>query len=134
MHLVALGGNDPYDQGLYEPPQAPGATTAVAVERLLWAACQRAVEKERTTTPQLIFLDLNLDIAALDLTVASQRNAVEDSIVNLYRRFHARDPLSAELSIAKELIVDAAGAPVSAELFATMACFSIGSTSETIFY
>lgn len=134
VHLVALGGNDPYEQGLYEAPTSPGATTAVAVERLLWSACHRAVEKEKTATPQLVFLDLDLNAETLDLERPATRFAVEDTITNLYRRFHARNPLAREMEIVKELAADASGAPVSAAAFAVQACFAVGSTSETLFY
>lgn len=134
VHLVALGGNDPYEQGLYEAPTSPGATTAVAVERLLWSACYRAVEKEKAATPQLVFLDLDLEAEALDLDRPATRFAVEDTIINLYRRFHARNPLAREREILMELTADASGAPVSAAAFAVQACFAVGSTSETLFY
>ena len=134
VHLVALGGNDPYEKALYEPMASPSATTPIAVERLVVSACVAAVEKEKGAAQQFVFLDLDLNAESLDVLNPVENQAISDTIVSLYRRFHSRNPLPQEEVLARELLVDGDGNPVSASAFAQAACIAIGSTSEAVFY
>lgn len=136
VHLVALGGNDPFGQGLQEPIQAPAATTPVAVERVALSACKAAVAADAARDVPMVFLDLDLSEAAapLDLSDEAQAFAVEDTLTNLYRRLHARDPLEAERVELRKLTVDDDGAPLSPRDFALLACFAIASTTESVFF
>lgn len=136
VHLVALGGNDPFGQGLHEPVRAPTATTPVAVERLVLSACRAAVDADAGRSVPLVFLDLDLSeaAAALDLADEGQRLAVEDTVTSLYRRLHARDPLETERAELRKLTVDDAGAAVRPRDFALLSCFAIASTTESVFF
>jgi hypothetical protein len=134
VHLVALGGNDPYEKGLYEPLASPAVTTPVAVERMVISACSAAVEKERSAAQQFVFLDLDLEASQLDTTDAQTDLAVADTIVSLYRRLHVRNPLPSEAELVRQLLVDDDGNNVSAIDFAKLACIAIASTSESVFY
>lgn len=136
VHLVVLGGNNPFDQGLHEPVEAPSATTPLAVERLVWSACRASVQADAERAVARVFLDLPLtnEIDVLDLDDDAQRFAVEDTITNLYRRIHARDPLEVERVQLRDLVFDAEGQALLAREFALSACFAIASTTENLFY
>lgn len=136
VHLVVLGGNDPFERGLHEPVKAPSATTPLAVERVVWSACRAAVEADASRALPRVFLDLPLDndFDPLDLDDPNQRFAVEDTITNLYRRIHARDPLENERVHLRELVYDDAGQALLPREFALSVCFAIASTTENLFY
>lgn len=134
VHLVALGGNDPFEQGMHEPMTAPTATTPVAVERLVLSACDAAVTADAARPVPLIFLDLDLSAVAapLDLSNAAHALAVDDTITSLYRRLHARDPLPSERAKARE-IVAGDPEPMQPRELALLACYAIGTTTEGVF-
>lgn len=136
VHLVVLGGNNPFDQGLHEPVQAPAATTPLAVERVVFSACRASVAADLERAAARVFLDLPLgnEIDPLDPNDEAQGFAVEDTITNLYRRIHARDPLEVERKHLRELVYDDDGQPVLAREFALSACFAVASTTENLFY
>lgn len=136
VHLVALGGNDPFAQGLHEPLATPSTTTPVAVERVALAACSAAVTRDSERAVSLVFLDLDLSssASALDLDDEAQRFAVEDTATNLYRRLHAREPLPEEREALKSLTEDDDGAPVLPRDYALLACFAIATTTEALFF
>lgn len=136
VHLVVLGGNDPFERGLHEPVQAPSATTPLAVERVVWSACRASVDADAERAVPRVFLDLPLknNFDALDMDDPDQKFAVEDTITNLYRRIHARDPLESERVRLRELVLDDSGLAVLPREFALAACFAIASTTENLFY
>lgn len=135
VHLVALGGNDPFLQGMHEPLPSPTATTPVAVERLILSACDNAVDVDATRGVPLVFLDLNLatDAPPLDLSDQAQSLAVDDTITSLYRRLLARDPLPAERAVVRRLVEDDPDPMLPREL-ALLACYVIGTTAENVFF
>lgn len=136
VHLVALGGNDAFEQGLHEPVPEPTGSTAVAVERLVWSACVEAVNADAARAVRRVFLDLDLSEAAgpLDLSDQAQAWAVEDTIRNLYRQLHAREPIDAERQELMRLSTDDDGHPLHPRDFALLSCFAIASTTETVFF
>lgn len=115
---------------------APTATTPAAVERVVWSACRAAVEADAGRQVPLIFLDLDLSEGAPPIDMSDERVAlaVGDTIENLYRRLHARDPLPAEREALVELTVDDDGQPLSPRVFAELACFAVASTTESVFF
>ncbi len=127
-HLVALGSNDPFDINQYEARREPGATTPVALDRVVLSACDTRVQKD-IAGPAVIFGGLNLEAAS----VAADDPAFSPLVVDLYRRFHLRDPTADEVTIATALVADDDGAPVPAADVALAVCFAIGSTSELAF-
>lgn len=134
VHLVALGGNDPFTAGMHQPMKAPTATTPVAVERLVLSACDKAVTADASRPVPLIFLDLDLSAVAapLDLDDELTSLAVGDTLTSLYRRLHARDPLPTERAKALE-IISGDPDPMQPREFALLACFAIASTTEAVF-
>lgn len=134
VHLVALGGNDPLGAGMHEPMKSPTATTPVAIERLVLSACDAAVTADAARPIPLIFLDLDLSTDAEPLNLEDELTslAVGDTVTSLYRRLHARDPLPAEHETVLKIITEDPE-PMQARTFALLACFSIASTSESVF-
>ena len=127
-HLVALGGNEPFDLQMYEARKVPGATTPNAVDRVTLAACDARVEKDRAG-PVVVFT--GVDLAAATVTnVPAMRAAAE----SLFRRFHLRDGTTAELDLAMTLAAPGADLVVPTAADAALAlCVAIGGMSESSF-
>ncbi len=122
VYLVALGGNDVFGAGQYEPVDRPLATTPLVVDRFVLGACSNRVALDAEGTP-VVF-------GALDLAAASvETSAARQTARDLFRRLLRRDASDAELD---EVVALAEGA--SARDFAVAACFAIGTTSEAILY
>jgi hypothetical protein len=129
VHLVALGGHDPFDLGLYESLDAPLTTTPIALDRVVLSACVKRVELDRDGEG-VVFGALDLEAP----TPAADDAALSTTTTNLYRRFLARDPLEPELAIIAKLGLDDEGQPVVGHEFASLACYAIGTTSEFLFF
>lgn len=132
VHLVPLGGNDPFDKAQYEPLTEPSVTTSLSVDRVVLAGCGRRVALD-AVGPAVVFGALDLQAASLDVSDPAVDAAVAEVITALYRRFLARDPSYDEAALVRELLIDDAGQPVSARDFARLACYVVGTTTETLF-
>ena len=128
VHLAALGGNDPFGQGLYEPLEGPLVTTPLALDRIALAACGTRVERDRLSAVVFTRLDLAGEAPRAD------SDAFTDTVTTLYQRLLGRDPEPAEAEHIAELLVDDAGAPVSAAAFAHLACFTVATTAEFLYF
>lgn len=129
VHLVSLGGNEPYVSGLMKPSAEPLATTPSVVDRVLLSACSTRARLDAAGDKQVF--------TALDLhgpLPPSGDPAVASTIGDLYRTFLARDPDPREVELVSQLAGDGAGERVSAVDFAALACFTIGSTTEFLFF
>lgn len=129
VHLVPLGGNEPYESGLMKPSAEPLATTSSVVDRVLLSACTVRARLDREGKPE-VFSALNLN----GPLPAAGDPALATTITDLYRRFLARDPLPHEVEIVAALAQDEDEGPLSTQDFAALACFSIGSTTEFLFF
>lgn len=128
VHLAALGGNDPFGQGLYEPLESPLVTTPLAFDRIALAACGARVERDRLSAVVFTQLDLAGEAPRAD------SDAFMATITTLYQRLLGRDAEPTEVEHIAELLVDDAGAPVSAAAFAHMACFTVATTTEFLYF
>jgi hypothetical protein len=131
VYLVSLGGNEPFQSGLLEPSAEPLATTPAAVDRLLLSACGRRTELDRAAgrNQAKVFRDLDLTGNA----PAPDAEATKRTITELYHRLLAREPQAHELTTVASL-VKSDSAAVTASDFATLACFTIGTSSEFLFF
>lgn len=127
IHVIALGGNDPFRSGINVPSRQPLSTTSIVVDRVLLSACSARARADKAG-PAKVFKELDLRGAA----PAPDVPAVGATISTLFRRFLARDPKPSETEVVKTLL-DGDDAPASAEEFATLACFAIGSSLEFLF-
>lgn len=127
-HQVALGGNDPFDQGNYAPRRTPGATSPNALDRVVLAACDARVLKDKAG-PAVVFAGVDLNASTLPDNAATRA-----AITQLFRRFHARDPLPAELTLVASLAeAPANSGPPLAEDAARAMCVAVGGMSESAF-
>jgi hypothetical protein len=127
IHVIALGGNDPFRSGINVPPSQPLSTTSVVVDRVLLSACSARARADKAG-PAKVFNELDLRGAA----PAPDAPAVEATIGALFRRLLARDPKPNEIAVVKTLL-EGDAAPQTADEFATLACFAIGSSLEFLF-
>lgn len=129
VHIIALGGNDPFRSGIHRPSAEPSATTSVAIDRVLLSACSARARADKTS-PAKVFTAIDLRGAA----PAPDAPAVDTTIRDLYRRLLARDPKAHETMAVKSLLDPSApDALQSAEEFAALACYVIGSSIEFLF-
>jgi len=127
IHLVNLGGHDPFGRSQYAPVAAPMVTTPLAVERVVIAACSKRVERDHDERAVFTALDFGSPAPA------ATSDAFTETVDTLYRRLLSRDPVDAEYEVLAELLVDDQGEPVLAERFAAEACVAVATTTEFIF-
>ena len=130
VHLVPLGGNEPYVAGLMKPSAEPLATTPAVVDRVLLSACSKRAALDAQGKPS-VFTALAFDRPL----PAAADPAVTSTVRTLYQRLLARDPAPFEIErVASLAEPDADAEPLSTRDFAALACFSIGSTTEFLFF
>jgi hypothetical protein len=126
VHHVALGGPAPFSLGLHKALPAPMLSTAVVVDRVILSACTARVEKD-AAGPAVVF-------TAIDLADEHAPDAGDEAFVAtvtaLYRRFLSRDPTDEEVAVLGDLVSE----PMTARELAILACYSVGSTTEFLFY
>jgi hypothetical protein len=127
VHLVPMGGNEPYESGLMKPSAEPLATTPSVVDRVLLSACSTRARLDAEGAPQVFTaLALNGPLPPAD------DPAIATTIRDLYRRLLARDPTPRELELVAGL-AEGDGA-LSSRDFAALSCFTIGSSAEFLFF
>ena len=126
VHHVALGGAAPFSLGLHKALPSPMLSTAVVVDRVLLSACSNRVAKD-VEGPATVFTEIDLSATRAP---AAGDEAFVATVTALYRRFLSRDPTEEELSVFGELVES----PMTASEFAILACYSVGSTTEFLFY
>ncbi|MEM9454070.1 MAG: hypothetical protein AAGF11_07815 [Myxococcota bacterium] len=120
VHRLPLGANEAFNLNLYRPVAEPLATTPIAMERMVMAACIRRVALDAGGAPE-VFTAIDLNGPGLD----PSDEAVEEQISLLYRRLLSREPTSEEVEIIAALAQD-----TTPQQFGTLACFAIGTTTE----
>jgi hypothetical protein len=125
VHLVPMGGNEPYVSGLMKPSVEPLATTPAVVDRVLLSACSMRADRDAKGKPE-VFTKLKFD----QPLPAADDPAITDTVVTLYRRLLARDPSSEEQKLVASLAEDGD----EPRDFAALACFTIGSSTEFLFF
>jgi len=127
LHGVSMGGIS-VANGLFEPREDRGVTTGLAIERITMAACWNRLSLDRDSTEPVVFkhVDLDADVPT--------RDQAEAQVVELTRRFWARDPTALELQalivLHNELHVVGGG---NAE-WGLMLCWALGTSTEALLY
>lgn len=129
VHLVPLGGHEPFATGMLEPPAEPLATTPTVVDRVVLNACTNRVEQDAAGAAK-VFTAFPLSGDA----PAPSAGVTGTLITDLYRRLLARNPSAEERDAVASLAVSDAGKPIAAFDFAKLACFTIGTTTEFLFF
>lgn len=127
VHLVPLGGNEPFAKSQYEPLPSPTVTTPIAVDRVALSGCTQRAEKD-AAGPAVVFVDLDLGAASVDEAAAVATVDV------LGKRLLGRALLPEEAAAFADLAVDDDGSDVAARDFAILSCFAIATMSENLFY
>ncbi len=130
IHHIALGGSDPLSIGLYEPLPDTLVTTPVVFDRLVLSACTNRATLDREGTA-VVFTALDLKGGNAP---AAGDEAFNATITSLYQRLLSRDPDPEELELLGRLTTGPEGEAVSAFDFAILSCFTIGTTTEFLFY
>jgi hypothetical protein len=134
LHNVALGGTDPFGVALYSPNEDSTATTPLAVERVVLAGCiERATRDLGTPNSATLFKDLAVSGGKLDV----DKPAVASAIDALYTRAHQRHAKDSEVEHLRQLYRDIEESPdtsAPAQDWATLSCFTVLTTLETLFY
>jgi hypothetical protein len=134
IHNVALGGTDPFGVALYSPNEMSTATTPLAVERVVLGGCiERATRDLDTPASAVIFKDLAVSQGKLDVDAAP----VEQAIDALYTRALQRHAKPSEIDHLRQLYRDVEASPDTtnpAQDWATLSCFAVLTTLETLFY
>jgi hypothetical protein len=133
VHIVPLGGNDPFANAQYEPVAGPMATTSMAVDRMVLGACANRAALDASAAPE-VFVDLAPSDALVDLDDPATSAAVDAQLADLYRRLLTREPTADEIATLRELAVDDGGGPVSSQELDVLACYAIGTTTEFLFF
>ena len=136
VHNVALGGVDPYGPGLYEAPGVTASTTPLVVERIAWAACGKRVDLDRADAGKaVLFRNIALDASGKKLANPDSAE-VRSAIIEVTQRILLRKPYRTELDryvkLARDL--EATGTPEPARAFMQSLCFSVLSSTESVFY
>lgn len=132
VHNVSLGGADPFGVALYSPSETSTATTPIAVERVVLAGCiERAARDLETPASAVIFKDVVTSGGELDV----DSDAVRVAIDSLYTRSMQRHASDSEVSHLLSLYADvAAESPSPARDWASLSCFAVLTSLETLFY
>ena len=131
VHLVPLGGHEPFETGMLAAAAEPLATTPTVVERVVLNACGNRVELDKAAVKDArVFKHFPLDAAAPSPETDANRALVRD----LFRRLLVRNATDSDLEAVGALAVDDDGKAVPAAEFARLACFAIGSSAEFLFF
>jgi hypothetical protein len=132
VHLMPLGGNDPFESGIFVPAGEPLATTPAVIDRVLLSACGQRARLDREAPPgqAVVFRELDLNGPAPSPDDAR----VAATVAELYRRLLSRDPSPEETSVVSALALNAASEPIAAAELATLSCFAVGGSTEFLFY
>ncbi len=124
VHLSVLGGNEPFVNGQFEGAPTPTALTAVAMDRIVMAACSKRLQLDKAVgaTPTVFKYFPLTDAKPIDADVKLQA-------AELYRRLLGREPDTAEMQL-----ISAFGAAMPAgDRLALSLCVAIGTSAENIF-
>jgi hypothetical protein len=124
IHVIPLGGNNPFLSGILEQITEPIVTTPIALDRFVLSACGERVAKDVAGSPAVF---KSIDLGA-PITAASP--GIDETIVDLYKRLLAREPTAAEKTAVLS-VVD--GPSMTGAEFARLSCFIVATLPEFVF-
>jgi hypothetical protein len=125
VHVTSLGGNNPFMGGVLDSLPEPIVITAITLERFALTACGERVARDVAGAP-VVFKNVSLTSAAVTATSPG----VEETIVDMYKRFLARLPTAEERTGALSVLD---GPPITGAQFARLACFMVSTLPEFAF-
>ncbi len=127
LHGVSMGGVS-VANGLFEPREDRGVTTGLAIERLTMAACWNRLVLDRDGAEPVVFR--HMDLAESVPT----REQAEAQVVELARRFWARDPTELEVQALIVLQNDLHLVGGGNAEWGLMTCWALGTSTEALLY
>lgn len=131
VHAVTLGASDPFDKALYRPFAEPLGTTPLAAERVVLSACTTRVTLDSAGAPKVF---TSIDLGAASLGDVGPDSAFAKDANELGKRLLSRTLTADELTSLGALSKDDGGNAVSAADAAILVCFTIGTSSEHLFF
>jgi hypothetical protein len=125
IHVISLGGNNPFMGGLLDVLPEPIVITPIALERVALAACGERVARDASGTP-VVFRHVDLAAPTVDATSPG----VSATLDEMYKRLLARLPSAAEREGALSLL---SGPPISGAELARLTCFLVATLPEFAF-
>lgn len=122
-HRIVLGGVEPYVLRVDEPIPGTAVSAPIAADRLALAACGERARRDFERPGEAVLFGA----LARGGDPASAR---ADAVGGLYRRLLAREPDPSERAALEQL----AAGPATDQDFAVLACFTIATTLEHLFY
>lgn len=130
VHRVALGDPEPYTAGMYEPLQNTTTSTTLVVERIAMSGCAQRVDAD-LAAPMTAVIFQGISTGTLDPNAPE----VDAATIRLYQRALLRDPSDTELGIVRDFYPEvAATSDDPARDWAVLACFSVLTSTEFLFY
>lgn len=134
VHAIPLGGVEPYQLGLYSPPEVTSKSTPIAVERVALVGCRNRVDLDLATPDDaVVWKGLRLD-ADGKLADPAQPE-LDAAITALYERFVQREPSADERAALRALYAELpSDEPRPGRAWAILACFAVATGVESLFY
>ena len=120
-HRIVLGGTEPYGLRVDEPLPVAPVTAPIAVDRVALQACGRRVAKD---------FDAPTEARVFGPLARREANGRDAAVTALYARLLAREPEPRE----RELVLRLGDAPATDREFAVLACFTVSTTLEFLFF
>jgi hypothetical protein len=134
-HTIVLGNAEAFNAGLYEPLPSTTATTPLAIDRVMLAACHQRVELD-LKDPERAIVFAGLEIGDGKLTDVNAP-AVEQVIDRLYQRALSRRVAPSEVAHHRDLYasIEAKGLnQTPAKDWATLSCYAVLTSLEMLFH
>ena len=131
VHGIALGGVEPYEQGINTPLEVMPVTAAIAADRVALGACTRRVKLDFDAPDEALIFG-----AVAGGSGAPDAAALGQTAQALYDRILRRDGTDAEIAalVGFHAEVSAEAGDDGRRRWAQLACFSVATTLEALFY
>jgi hypothetical protein len=125
VHVVPLGGNNPFMGNILDSIPEPIVVTPIALERYALTACGERVARDLAGAA-VVFTRVDLSAPSVSRGSAGVSETVDD----MYKRFLARLPTVEERDAALTVLD---GQPITMAEFARMTCFMVSTMTEFAF-
>jgi hypothetical protein len=131
VHRIVLGGVEPYTLGVREPLPSIAVTAPIAQDRVALAACTERIERDLAASEPVFLTTVDLD--------APTPGQLEATAQRIYDRILRRDATPDEVSALAQFHSTVTGDPgespaTATRDWATLSCFMVATTLESIFY
>jgi len=135
VHTVTLGGVSPYEHQIYEPLRQTVASTPLAADRVVLAACLERAKRD-FAAPEGATVWKGVKVDGAGKLAEASTDTVKAAIDGLYAQLLSRHASDAEIAAIRGFYDKVlAGAPAKpAESWAALSCYAVGTSVEFLFY